>query len=216
MKKIIFSGISFMVLGLLFINVAAQDITLPAPQKTGGKPLMEALNERKTTREFTDENLTQQQFSNLLWAAWGINRPDNRRTAPSALNYQEIDLYVALPEGLYLYLADSHSLKMIHNRDIRKFTGSQGFVATAPVNFVYVADMAKARKKEGDVIEDSDLFMSYANTAFIGQNVYLFCASENLGCVVRGSVPNERLAQELQLRPNQRITLAQTIGIPLK
>ena len=216
MKKIIFSGISFIVLCFLFINVAAQDITLPAPQRTGGKPLMEALNERKTTREFTDENLTQQQLSNLLWAAWGINRPDNRRTAPSAMNKQEIDLYVALPGGLYLYMAESHSLKMINNHDIRGLTGSQEFVATAPINIVYVADMAKTGKNEADSIQDSDLFMSYANTAFIAQNIYLYCASENLGCVVRGGAPDERLPQELQLRPNQRITLAQTIGVPAK
>lgn len=195
-------------------NVLAQDITLPAPDKTGGKPLMQALSERKTTRDFTEENLTPQQLSNLLWAACGINRPDKRRTAPSALNYQEIDLYIALPAGLYLYQADTHTLKLIHNRDIRKYTGSQGFVSDAAMNIVYVADMGKLRKKEGDVIEDSDLLMSYANTAFIGQNVYLFCASENLGCVIRGSIPQDKLATEMGLRSNQRITLAQTVGVP--
>ena len=196
------------------MNVTAQDIVLPAPQKTGGKPLMQALNERKTTRDFTEDKLSDQQLSNLLWAACGINRPDKRRTAPSALNYQEIDLYVALPGGLYVYQAESHTLKFIHNRDIRKYTGSQGFVSDAALNIVYVADLAKLRIKEGEAFEDSDLFMSYSNTAFIGQNVYLFCASENLGCVIRGSIPSDRLITEMGLRSNQRITLAQTIGVP--
>jgi len=214
MKKIILSALICLALNSVFMNVMAQDIVLPAPQKTGGKPLMQALNERKTTRDFTEDKLTDQQLSNLLWAACGINRPDKRRTAPSALNYQEIDLYVALPGGLYVYQAESHTLKFIHNRDIRKYTGSQGFVSDAALNIVYVADLAKLRIKEGEAFEDSDLFMSYSNTAFIGQNVYLFCASENLGCVIRGSIPADRLATEMGLRSNQRITLAQTIGVP--
>lgn len=214
MKKIIFSVIICLILNSVFMNALAQDIVLPAPQKSGGKPLMQALNERKTTRDFTEDKLTDQQLSNLLWAACGINRPDKRRTAPSALNYQEIDLYVALPGGLYVYQAESHTLKFIHNRDIRKYTGSQGFVSDAALNIVYVADLAKLRIKEGEAYEDSDLFMSYSNTAFIGQNVYLFCASENLGCVIRGSIPKDRLATEMGLRSNQRITLAQTIGVP--
>ena len=214
MKKIIPVALICLTLNSVFMIVTAQDIILPAPQKTGGKPLMQALNERKTTRDFTEDKLTDQQLSNLLWAACGINRPDKRRTAPSALNYQEIDLYVTLPGGLYVYQAESHTLKFIHNRDIRKYTGSQGFVSDAALNIVYVADLAKLRIKEGEAFDDSDLFMSYSNTAFIGQNVYLFCASENLGCVIRGSIPADRLATEMGLRSNQRITLAQTIGVP--
>ena len=214
MKKMIYSAILCLALNSVFINVTAQDIVLPNPLKTGGKPLMQALSERKTTRDFTEDKLTDQQLSNLLWAACGINRSDKRRTAPSALNYQEIDLYVALPQGLYVYQAESHTLKFIHNRDIRKYTGSQGFVSGAALNIVYVADLAKLRIKEGEGFEDSELFMSYSNTAFIGQNVYLFCASENLGCVIRGSIPKDRLATEMGLRSNQTITLAQTIGVP--
>jgi len=215
MKKKIFLVICALTLNATFIQVISQDITLPAPNKTGGKPLMQALNERQSIRTFTKENLTTQQLSDLLWAGWGINRPaDGKRTAPSSRNMQEIDVYVALPGGLYLYDPESNTLKQIHNRDIRKVCGTQDFVADAPVNLVFVADMAKLGKKEGDEIKDSDLLSSWANTGFIAQNVYLYCASENLGCVVRGLVPKDKLAPEMGLRSNQVIILAQTVGIP--
>lgn len=208
---------SLMMLIYLPSGLYGQDIVLPLPDKTGGKPLMQALNDRRTTRNFTKDELSLQQISNMLWAGWGINRPeDGKRTAPSAVNWQEIDVYVSMATGLYLYDAESNVLKQVHNRDIRKVCGTQGFVAEAPVNLVYVADMTKVGKNEGDQINDSDLFMSYADCAFIGQNIYLFCASEGLGCVIRGSIPKERLATEMGLRPMQRILLAQTVGFPLK
>lgn len=214
MKKLIFS---FLFGSAIFITISAQDINLPAPDRTGGKPLMQALNERQSIRTFTKENLTQQQLSDLLWAGWGINRADQKkRTAPSSRNVQEIDMYVALPGGLYLYVAESNMLKQIHNKDIRKLCGTQDFVAEAALNIVYVADMAKLGKKEGDEINDSDLLSSYANTGFIAQNIYLYCASVNLGCVVRGMVPKEQLLSEMGLRSNQRIILAQTVGVPSK
>jgi nitroreductase len=149
----------------------------------------------------------------LLWAAWGINRADQKkRTAPSAMNYQEIDVYIVMPGGLYLYVAETHTLKMIINKDLRKTTGTQSYVNNAALNLVYVADMGKAGKKEGVKVDDSDLFMSYSNAAFIAQNVYLYCASANLGCVVRGSIPKEKLALEMGLKSNQYIILAQTVG----
>lgn len=178
---------------------------------------MQALNERQSFRSYTDEGLTKQQMSDLLWAAWGINRTDQKkRTAASAMNYQEIDMYVALPTGLYLYIAESHSLKMINNKDLRKTTGTQGYVNNAALNLVFVADMGKAGKREGVKIDDSDLFMSYANAALIAQNVYLYCASAELGCIVRGSIPKEKLALEMGLKSNQYIILAQTVGHPKK
>ncbi|MEI8224768.1 MAG: SagB/ThcOx family dehydrogenase [Bacteroidota bacterium] len=214
MKKWIFS---FLFGTTLFLTISAQDINLPAPDKTGGKPLMQALNERQSIRTFTKDNLSQQQLSDLLWAGWGINRADQKkRTAPSARNVQEIEVYVALPGGLYLYVAESNMLKQINNKDLRKLCGTQDFVAEAALNLVYVADMAKLGKKEGDEIKDSDLLSSYANTAFIAQNIYLYCASANLGCVIRGMVPKEQLAPEMGLRSNQRIILSQTVGVPQK
>lgn len=217
MKKYILIFLSILFSTGLILPVSAQDIILPAPDKTGGKPLMQALNERQTIRTFTKENLTHQQLSDLLWAAWGINRPDlKKRTAPSARNVQEISVYVAMAEGLYLYDSESNILRQIHNRDIRKMTGSQDFVAEAALNLVYVADMGKMKKKEGDEIKDSDLFYSYANAGFIAQNVYLYCASSNLGCVVRGMVPRDKLGPEMGLKSNQLIILAQTVGVPQK
>jgi SagB-type dehydrogenase family enzyme len=201
----------------VFIPLFAQDIILPAADKTGGKPLMQALNDRQTTRSYTGDSLTLQQLSDMLWAGFGINRPDNgKRTAPSAMNWQEIDLYLTMPGGCYNYIAESHSLKFINNKDLRKETGGQSFVADAALNIVYVADLGKTGKKEGDIIKDSDLFMSYADAAFIAQNIYLYCASANLGCVVRGSVPDNNLAAELGLRTNQRIIMAQTVGVAKK
>jgi len=197
-------------------SVNAQDITLPEPHRTGGMPLMQALNERHSTRTFTNENLSQQQLSDLMWAAWGYNRKDeNKRTAPSSRDFQEIDVYVSMASGLYVYDAAKHILKQVHNKDIRALCGTQDFVATAPLNIVYVADMVKTGKKEGDAITDTDLLSSWANTGLIAQNVYLFCASEKLGCVIRGLIPKEKLAPEMALRPTQFIILSQTIGVPV-
>jgi len=214
MKKLSFFYLALFLIGN---SVFAQDISLPAPDKKGGKTLMQALNERQSFRSYTDEGLTKQQMSDLLWAAWGINRTDQKkRTAASAMNYQEIDMYVALPTGLYLYIAESHSLKMINNKDLRKTTGTQGYVNNAALNLVFVADMGKAGKREGIKIDDSDLFMSYANAALIAQNVYLYCASAELGCIVRGSIPKEKLALEMGLKSNQYVILAQTVGHPKK
>ena len=210
MKNLTFTLTAFL---LLNSCVSAQDINLPEPDKKGGKPLMQALNERQSVRSFTDENLTQQQLSDLLWAAFGINRPDDKkRTAPSAMDYQEIDIYVALQNGTYLYNAETHTLKFINNKDIRSLTGTQSFINNAAVNLVYVADMSKMGKREGVAINDSDLLVPYADAGFVAQNVYLYCASANLGCVVRGLIPKETLAAELGLRSNQIIILAQTVG----
>jgi hypothetical protein len=218
MKKHTLNLLAIISLNWILLPLIAQDIVLPAPDKTGGKPLMQALNERQTTRSFTTDSLTNQQLSDLLWAGFGINRPDQgKRTAPSAMNWQEIDIYVTLPGGSYVYVAESHSLKFINNKDLRKATGGQSFVADAALNIVYVADMSKRGKKEGDEIKDSDLFMTYSDAAFIAQNVYLYCASADLGCVVRGSVPEGgTLASDLGLKSTQRIILAQTVGVPKK
>lgn len=195
--------------------VKAQDITLPAPAKSGGKPLMDALNERQSSRSFSDKDLTLQQLSDLLWAAWGINRPaDKKRTAPSSNNRQEMDVYVTLKSGLYLYDAEANILKQIHSRDIRALAGVQDFVGTAPVNLVYVADLSKRGLKDGQKITDTDLLSSWANTGFMAQNVYLYCASEGLATVIRAMIPRDKLAPEMGLKPLQAIILAQTVGFP--
>ncbi len=195
--------------------IHAQNITLPAPVKTGGKPLMDALNERESSREFSEQDLSLQQLSNLLWAAWGINREaDGKRTAPSSNNRQEMEVYVTLKSGLYLYDAKANALNQIHNRDIRVLSGTQDFVAKAPVNLVYVADLTKRGLKEGQQITDTDLLSSWANTGFMAQNVYLYCASEGLSCVIRAMVQRDKLGPEMGLKPTQVIILAQTVGKP--
>ena len=217
MKKSFLSLTGIVLLLYFTMLLTAQDIVLPAPDKTGGKPLMQTLDERQTSRSFATDDLSLQQLSDLFWAAWGYNRPsEKKRTAPSSRNVQEIDVYAALRSGLYLYDADKHILKQIHNRDIRSLTGTQDFVGTAALNLIYVADMAKFGKKEGDEIKDSELLSPYVNTGFIAQNVYLYCASANLGCVVRGMVPKDILAPEMGLRSNQRIILGHTVGVPAK
>jgi SagB-type dehydrogenase family enzyme len=183
---------------------------LPAPRTIGGRPLMEALQNRKSTREFKTSPLPMQVLSNLLWAADGVNRPDGRRTAPSASNRQEVDIYVATAEGLYLYEAQGERLNALQADDLRGATGTQPFVKDAPVNLVYVADFARM----GSVSQEDKVLYSAADTGFISQNVYLFCASEGLATVVRGSVDRPEMAKALRLRPEQRIILAQSVGYP--
>jgi len=183
-------------------------VQLPKARTEGGKPLMQALNERKSTRAFKTEKLPEQVLSNLLWAAWGTNRPDGKRTAPSAMNRQEIDVYVVSAEGTYMYDAKAHALKPVAAGDLRAQTGGQPFVKDAPLNLVYVADTAK-------MSGGSEQAVWYGAAAgFISQNVYLYCASEGLATVVRGMVDRDVLARALSLRPEQRIVLSQTVGYP--
>ena len=201
---------------LLLAGVAAlgagnpEPISFPKPNTTGGKPLMQALSERKSAREFSPEKLSPQVMSNLLWAAYGINRPDGHRTAPSAMNRQTVDVYVVTSDGAYRYDPKAHRLDVIAPGDLRALAGTQAFVADAPLNLVYVADYSKM----GNSPEPEKALYTGAETGFIGQNVYLYCASEGLATVVRASVNREALAKALKLRADQRITLAQTVGYP--
>ena len=188
-------------------------IELPKPQTDGGKPLMQALKNRKTSREFSSEKLPLQTLSNMLWAANGINRPDSKKhTAPTAMNCQEIDIYVAIADGLYLYDANSNMLKAVLAEDIRAATGPQSFVKDAPVNLVFVADYSKMSRAS----DEDKAFYSATDTGFISQNVYLYCASEGLATVVRGMVDKQALPKLMKLRDNQKIILAQTVGYPKK
>jgi SagB-type dehydrogenase family enzyme len=191
----------------------AEVVKLPAPQMTGGKPLMDCLKARQSARDFGAEKLSPQVLSNLLWAADGINRPDSgKRTAPSAVNWQDIDVYMAMADGLYLYLPKENALRKILAEDVRAATGSQDFVKTAPLNLIYVSDYAKLQRGT----DEDKRFHSGAHTGFISQNVYLYCASEGLSTVVRGLVDREAAAKVMKLRPEQHITLAQTVGYPKK
>jgi SagB-type dehydrogenase family enzyme len=213
--KCIAKHIIVMVLLLLPCGLMAQDlkpINLPRPDTTGGKPLMASLKERKSARSFSHEKLPVRLLSNLLWAAFGVNRPDGHRTAPSAMNWQEIDVYVAMEEGTYLYNAVDHTLLPVLKDDIRDKTGVQSFVKDAALNLIYVADLAKTKRSSPD---DRDLFTG-ADCGFIAQNVYLYCASEGLATVVRGSIDRAALTKVLNLKADQKIILAQTVGYPSK
>ena len=153
-------------------------IQLLKPQTDSGRPLMHVLKDRSSSRSFGKEKLSIQVLSNLLWAAFGVNRTDTgKRTAPSAMNRQEIDIYVAMTDGLYLYNAKAHSLIPILSEDIRAMTGTQDYVKDAPVNLIYVADYSKM----GSATKEDKDFYSAADTGFIGENVYLYCASEGWG-----------------------------------
>jgi SagB-type dehydrogenase family enzyme len=188
-------------------------IELPKPQMDGGKPLMQALKDRKTSREFSSEKLPLQTLSNMLWAANGINRPDSKKhTAPTAMNCQEIDIYVALADGLYLYDPNSNMLKAVLAEDIRAATGPQPFVKDAPVNLVFVSDYSKMSRAS----DEDKAFYSATDTGFISQNVYLYCASEGLATVVRAYVDKPALAKTMKLKDNQKVVLAQTVGYPKK
>jgi SagB-type dehydrogenase family enzyme len=186
-------------------------IKLPPPNLNSGKLLMQSLQARKSSRDFSAKKLPVEVLSNLLWAACGVNRPESgRRTAPSAVNWQEIDVYVAMADGLYLYDAKDHVLKPVIKQDIRALTGKQSFVKEAPLNLIYVADYSRMG---GASAEEKNSY-SAADAAFIAQNVYLYCASEGLATVVRGSIDRDVLAKAMQLRDNQRIIMSQTVGYP--
>jgi nitroreductase len=188
-------------------------IKLPAPDLSGGKPLMQCLKLRQSSREFSPEKLPLPVLSNLLWAAYGINRPESgKRTVPSAVNWQNIDLYVATADGLFLYEAKEHALLQVLDQDIRALTGTQDFVKIAPVNLIYVGDYARIPRGT----DEDKRFYSAAHTGFISQNVYLFCASEGLATVVRALINREELAKAMKLRPEQHIMLAQSVGYPKK
>ncbi len=218
MKHIIFSFIvSFAALTIPYAVVPATEALKPMalvkPQTGGGKPLMQVLKDRSSSRSFSSAKLPPQVLSNLLWAAFGINRPNSGgRTAPSAKNLQEIDIYIAMEDGLHLYDARTNALIPVLAEDIRALTGLQSFVKDAPMNLVYVADLARL----SGLSEEEKVLYTAADTGFISENVYLFCASEGLATVVRGSLDRKVLAAAMKLRPDQKIMLAQTIGYPKK
>jgi hypothetical protein len=197
---------------------AQPDFVLPKPQLQGGRPLMQALAERKTNRNISDERLSPQMLSNLLWAGWGINRPGaGGRTAPSAMNVQEIVLYVFLAEGIYRFDAASHSLKPVLAGDHRAQTGSQTGVGKAPVSLVFVADLDKYSNSRGASVDTARRSAwSYAHCGFIAQNVYLFAASEGLASWFRAMIDAPALAKLLNLPATQVVLCSQGVGYPAK
>jgi len=203
---------------VLFVSLAAAaaelppPVELPKPKLDSPASLVSALKARRTSRDFSPAALPLQALSDLLWAASGVNREDGRRTAPTAKNWQEIDVYVVLPEGAYLFDAKPHALRGVLKGDVRAATGRQDFVKVAPVSLVYVADLARMT---GASAEDRDVYAA-TDAAFVSQNVYLWCAATGLSTGVRGYVDRPALAKTLGLRSDQRIILAQSVGYPKK
>ena len=216
MRPDIFKPVSLLLPILLIFTavLTAQEnksIQLPKPRIEGGRPLMEVLQDRNSSRQFSPKELSPQTMSNLLWAAWGVNRPESgKRTAPSARNKQEIEVYVSRNDGLFRYNAQAHTLEPVSHQDIRAFTGGQEFVKDAPVNLIYVADYSKL----GDTSQEQKIYYSAIDTGFIGQNVYLFCASEGLATVVRAWMDKPLLEKKMGLPPSKKVVLAQTVGYP--
>jgi len=201
-------------------------IVLPEPMKRGGKTLLEAILLRRTNRNIGPREIPLQVLSNLLWAAFGVNREKasfNKpgRTAPSASNSQEIDLYVALKSGLYLYDAIPHQLTPISAGDFRMFSG-RGYaielIKHTPVNIFYVVDLSRydlGPDQPDPHIGDLEVQKSYyyTDTGFIAQNINLFAASEGLATWLH-NCDKDSIKAEFNLRPNQRILFAQTVGYP--
>ena len=208
-KNLFFSFLMFLfVLGSSDFSQALEPIKLMRPRLNRKGTLMKALKERKSTRTFSKRKIPIEVVSDLLWAAFGINRSDTgKRTAPSAMDKREIDIYVAAESGLYLYNPTKNILEPIMTKDIREFVGEQDFTKDAPICLIYVADFEKMKGGTQD-----KYFYAAADTGFISQNVYLYCASEGLSTVVVGWVNKSKLAKIMKLGYKQNIILVQPVG----
>jgi SagB-type dehydrogenase family enzyme len=188
-------------------------LQLPPPQTQGGMPLLTALSKRSSTRSFQDSPLPRQTLSSLLWAAFGVNRPDgNMRTAPSSYNWQDIDLYVFTAEGVWLYDAVNNRLKSVKQGDHRRLAGMQGYVRTAPLSLVYVSDTTRMTRGESTFSDHYKFMIGCIDAGHISQNVYLYCASAGLGAVARASVDREQFAKAFNLPTSHNVIFGQTVG----
>jgi nitroreductase len=182
-----------------------------APAAASFATVLDALKKRKSTSAFQTQPLPRDKLLDLLWAAWGINRPDSgKRTAPTAMNAQEIDIYVLLAEGVYVYEAKENQLTPVLAQDLRAKAAPMGSMKDAPVHLLFVADYAKFRTMSQS---QKELF-SACHTGFIGQNVYLYCAAEGLGARFYAGVDRAALKDSLKLREDQAIVFAQAVGYP--
>ncbi len=214
---------TFLTFAVLFCFIStsiAADLSpmkLPPPDMKGGKPLMQCLKDRKTDRSFSTKKLPVEVLSNLLWAAWGINRPDSgKRTAPFAHHWQEIDVYVTMEEVLYRYNARNHALDPVLKSDLRKNTSHllqplRGSITGAPLQLIYVADFSRMGLTTSD---EEKKISSAADAGFIAQNVYMYCASAGLATGVRASFDKDALAENMRLRDKQKMVLVQAVGYP--
>lgn len=192
------------------LGQAVTTIALPEPPRTGGLSLTQALAARHSSRQFAPRELALPLLSTLLWAAGGVNRPDGGRTAPSAMNSQEVDLFVALPSGAYRYDAQAHRIDLVAGNDLRRVTGYQDFVDDAPVDLVFVADHTRMPL----VPVEKRAAYAYTAAGAMAQNVYLFAAANGLATVLRAWIDREAIADALGLTHDQEVLLSQTVGYP--
>jgi nitroreductase len=194
------------------LDITFHDTPIALPEPTMPScSLRDALQMRRSTREFRPDPLPAAQTAALLWAAAGVNRrPGGGRTAPTAHGNREIDVFAVTPQGAWLYDAAEHFLVPVAPGDLRACTGEQAFVADAPLNLVYVADFDRAP----DAAPQQREFLSAVAAGAMAENVFLVAAAMKLGCVVRALIDRRRLAAALSLGLNQRILIAQTIGQP--
>jgi nitroreductase len=196
---------------------ATAPIALPSAEPTAvpatasSVTVWEALKKRKSATGFQTRPLPKEKLLDLLWAAWGINRPDSgKRTAPTAMNTQEIDIYVLLSDGVYVYDAKGNQLALVLDKDLRAKAAAMGSLKDAPVHLLFVADYAKFRT----IPQSQKELYSACHTGFIGQNVYLYCAAEGLVARFYAGVDRAALKESIRLRQDQAIVFAQAVGYP--
>lgn len=206
MKKILFT---IAAIALCLCCLAQEDIKLPEPEKKGGMTLNEALMSRKTNRTFDSKELSLQEISNLLWAANGINRMDGKRTAPSARNAQEIEVYVAMKSGLYRYEANDNALRIISTKDQRhQMSQRPQMIEEAPIALIFYANYDKMKNFD----DASKEFYGATDAGFVSQNVYLYCAAHNLNTVVMGYIDRDAIRQMIDV--DGKAILVQPVGYP--
>ena len=195
-------------------------IKLPAPQKDLSFPLMKALENRRSIRKWKETPISEQELSNLLWAACGETKAGtkhskSKRTAPSACNSQAISLYLALSEGVFYFDEQQHQLIKISNKDIRNKIGTQKMMHSAPLGLIYVSDFSKMTHF---LFRDDRQrwFMSATDTAYISQNIYLYCAARNLSTVVLGLVNRDKIHEAIGLKAYQKVVFTQVVGYSIE
>ena len=177
----------------------AETIELPAPQINEDATLYQALKSRHSVRSFTSEPISRQMLSNILWVAYGVNREDGRRTIPTARNLKDLAIYVTDNKGVFLYDAEQNNLQMISNESLLGLFQSQPYMENVPLVLIYTGSKA-----------DNDYAIMHAGSAY--QNVELYAATNDIGCVVRALFDKEAVAKALNLPENERVIVSQAIG----
>lgn len=199
----------FAIFALALSSFAADEIALPKPDLKSGKPLMQCISERRSSRSFSDKELPLQIVSEVLFVADGITSPDGKKSVPTARNKQNQRVYAFRADGVYLYNNKKHSLVKVIDKDLRKVCGKQPFHAIAPLVLVYVSDITAT----GNTPELQHLY-SGNHSGHASQNVYLYAASQNLSTVICGLLDRQLISNTLNLPKTDKVIFSQPIGYP--